>query len=79
MLRPERFELPTFWFVAKRRKFQLDLISLTSFQGASSWTPGSNSNRLAGAASNFTVGSGNEVVGVIAILQQLPWFGSEPR
>src|SRR6266853_337900 len=35
MARPERFELPTFWFVARRRKFYpMDLISLTSFEDA---------------------------------------------
>src|SRR6266851_5764112 len=43
MVRPERFELPTFWFVARRPKsYLVDLISLTSFQGAFNWTPGSN-------------------------------------
>jgi hypothetical protein len=40
MVRPERFELPTFCFLARGEEFYLvDLISLTSFQDASNWTP----------------------------------------
>ncbi len=35
MVRPERFELPTFWFVARRRKtYLVDLKSLRTSQGA---------------------------------------------
>jgi hypothetical protein len=34
MVRPERFELPTFWFVARCRKtYLVDLQSLRVFQG----------------------------------------------